>query len=80
VEIPPNKQFANKIKGIYAGNVFRKEIINNVDRQIYFNHLLYLAEVARKNTKIISKEIIDLRKKMNSVNPEAFKRYVKRIQ
>jgi len=79
IEIPPGKKFANKIQALYRDGLYQKEIKDKAERQVYFNHLLYLCEVERRHSKLDSDEIIQIRSRMKEINPEAFDRYIKRI-
>ncbi len=80
VEIPTNKQFFRRIESIYRGNIFRKKTPTKIDRQIYFNHLLYISEYYRRKDSLVNQEIISLRSHIKNVHPEAFQKYMDRIR
>lgn len=80
VEIPGSRIFATKIESLYAGDILAHDSSDTVDKQIHFNHLLYVSEVERKNATLISDEIIRIRTRMKTVNPAAFERYIDRIR
>ena len=80
IEIPPVKRFAVAIRKLYDGKLLEKTTRDRESNQVYFNHLLYLSEIARKNSDLINDESIALRKRMKEVNAEAFSKYMERLQ
>ena len=79
LEIPTDKELANRMSAACQGSFLTKDIQEDFEAQIYFNHLLYLAEVLRKESPLITSDVLDIRNRMKAINGEAFKRYMEGI-
>ena len=79
VDIAPDKELADRIAATYQGDLLTKDVHSEIDAQVYFNHLLYLAEVARKSSSLVSSEVVRLRNRMKNINAAALERYMERI-
>lgn len=80
IAIPPSKRFAAAIRKLYGGKLLENTPQEREAVQIYFNHLLYLSEIARKQSDLVDDETIALRTRMKEVNAKAFARYMERLQ
>jgi len=78
-DIPLEEAFADRMTALYRDNFLTKDARTEFDAQIYFNHLLYIAEVTRQRTQIVASELLDIRTRMKDINGKAFRRYMNRI-
>lgn len=78
-DIPLEKEFAERMAARYQGSFLTKDPRTEFDAQIYFNHLLYIAEVTRQKTHVVDSELLDIRNRMKDINGKAFRRYMKSI-
>lgn len=78
-DIPLEKEFADRVAALYQGSFLTKDARTELDAQIYFNHLLYIAEVTRQRIHIVDSELLDIRNRMKDINGKAFRRYMKSI-
>ena len=79
LEIPMDKELANRMSAVCQGNLLKKDTQADFEAQIHFNHLLYLAEVLRKESPLITSDVLDIRNRMKAISGEAFKRYMEGI-
>ena len=79
LEIPMDKELVNRMSEICQGSFLTKDVQTDFEAQIYFNRLLYLAEVIRKETPLVTNEVLDIRNRMKAINGDAFKRYMEGI-
>lgn len=80
IEIPPSADYAAKIRALYPGGLLETAPRNGLDRQLYFNHLLYVCESLRLNARKVTGEIIRHTAALERADPGAFARYLDRIR
>jgi len=79
VDIPSDQELLDRIAVVYQEDPFTSDVHTEIDAQLRFNHLLYLAEVTRNKSPLVSDEMISLRNRMKDLNSSAFERYMERI-
>jgi hypothetical protein len=79
VDIPLEEELADRITALYHGYFLTEDAQTEFDSQIYFNHLLYIAEISRQKTHIVASELLDIRNRMKDINGKAFKKYMESI-
>lgn len=79
VDVPPDKELEKRITSIYSEDLLTKEANTKFEAQIYFNHLLYRAEVTRNKSPLVTSEVVSLRNRMKDLNSSAFQKYMERI-
>ncbi|GAB4369642.1 MAG: hypothetical protein Kow0042_11470 [Calditrichia bacterium] len=80
IGVPVTHKFTRRILALYNGDILQHETTDKVARQLYFNHLLFVSEVARKKDSLLSQETIHLRQQIKEVNPHLFEKYMQKIR
>lgn len=80
VEIPLDAEFADRIVNFCGGDLLSSDIGDRVDARLYFNHLLYVSEMARQSAGTITNQVVDIRKRMQEIDSANFEKYIKRLQ
>ncbi len=78
-EIPPGEEYAGKIREIYGKKLLKFKPQDEIQKQLYFNHLLYLCEVERKNHKFVTGEMVELLICMKRTNCKFYQRYLQHL-
>jgi len=78
-EIPPSREFAEKIENLYTPSPIPFQPEGEIQTWTYFNHLLYLCEVKRRESRRVTGRMIELCSRMQQIRPELYPFYLQRV-